>query len=93
MSENLPVHAPFAGTVIATSHGPDDNVAAGEVLVVLEAMKMEHEIVAQANAVVSHVNVAVGDTVDRGSAARGPRPRRGKRNHEPTEPNRPTREP
>ena len=60
------MHAPFGGTVIATSHGPDDNVAAGEVLVVLEAMKMEHEIVAQANAVVSHVNVAVGDTVTEG---------------------------
>jgi biotin carboxyl carrier protein len=41
---DLPLHAPFAGTVIAIARNTDDRITAGEALVVLEAMKMEHEI-------------------------------------------------
>jgi acetyl-CoA/propionyl-CoA carboxylase, biotin carboxylase, biotin carboxyl carrier protein len=41
---DLPLHAPFAGTVIAIARTTDDRIKAGEPLVVLEAMKMEHEI-------------------------------------------------
>lgn len=40
--------APFAGSVIAVERAPGEPVRAGAVLVVLEAMKMEHEVVAQA---------------------------------------------
>jgi len=60
------VTAPFAGTVIAIAHEPDEQVGRGEALVVLEAMKMEHEIVAETGGVIRSVAVSVGDTVDEG---------------------------
>jgi acetyl-CoA carboxylase carboxyltransferase component len=58
--------APFAGTVIAIAHAPDEPVGQGEVLVVLEAMKMEHEVIAEAGGVVRRVAVGVGETVEEG---------------------------
>jgi acetyl-CoA carboxylase carboxyltransferase component len=63
---DLPLHAPFAGTVVAIARNNDDRIAAGEALVVLEAMKMEHEIPAGIDGTVRSVEVAVGDTVDEG---------------------------
>jgi len=63
---DLPLHAPFAGTVIAIARNTDDRITAGEALVVLEAMKMEHEIPAEVDGVVRSLEVAVGDTVDEG---------------------------
>jgi len=60
------VSAPFAGVVIALAGEPDELVRAGSVLVVLEAMKMEHEVLASVDGVVSRVEVAVGDTVAEG---------------------------
>ena len=60
------VTAPFAATVIAVAHAPDEQVGRGEALVVLEAMKMEHEIVAEFAGVVRSVEVKVGETVDEG---------------------------
>jgi acetyl-CoA carboxylase carboxyltransferase component len=58
--------APFAGTVIAIARGADDAVGAGEALIVLEAMKMEHEVVAEAGGVVRRIEVEVGETVEAG---------------------------
>jgi acetyl-CoA carboxylase carboxyltransferase component len=55
--------APFAGVVVAVEHPPGTRVRAGVVLVVLEAMKMEHEVVAESDGVVSRVEVALGDAV------------------------------
>jgi biotin carboxyl carrier protein len=43
---------------------PGDQVAAGDLLVVLEAMKMEHRIVADVDAEVAEVLVEVGDSVE-----------------------------
>ena len=63
---DLTLHAPFAGTVIAIARKPDQRVGAGEVLVVLEAMKMEHEVAAEVDGVVRSLEVAVGDAVDEG---------------------------
>jgi acetyl-CoA carboxylase carboxyltransferase component len=60
------VTAPFAGTVIAIAHQAPQPVAAGSALVILEAMKMEHEVIAEVDGVVSRVEVAVGDTVEEG---------------------------
>jgi len=60
------VQAPFAGTVVAVRRDPDDSVSAGQVLVVIEAMKMEHEIPAAIDGVVLSLEVAVGDSVDEG---------------------------
>ncbi len=66
MSESVPLHAPFAGTVVAVWHDGHDSVTAGQVLVVIEAMKMEHEIAAEVDGTVRSVDVAVGETVDEG---------------------------
>ncbi len=60
------VKAPFAGTVIAIAHEPDDPVGVGEALIVLEAMKMEHEIVADHPGTVEQIAVEIGDTVEEG---------------------------
>jgi acetyl-CoA carboxylase carboxyltransferase component len=62
----LAVHAQFAGVVIAIEHGADERVGAGTPLMVLEAMKMEHEILAESDGVVSSVAVSVGDSVQEG---------------------------
>src|SRR4051794_41395177 len=66
MGSEVAVTAPFAGTVIAIAREPAESVRAGAALVVLEAMKMEHEVVADSDGVVRRVEVAVGDTVDEG---------------------------
>jgi acetyl-CoA carboxylase carboxyltransferase component len=66
VSEDVRLHAPFAGTVVAVTRDPDDPVTAGEPLVVLEAMKMEHEVAAGMSGVVSSLEVSVGDTVEEG---------------------------
>jgi acetyl-CoA carboxylase carboxyltransferase component len=65
-ADELTITAPFSGTVIAIAHGPDEAVRAGAAVVVLEAMKMEHEVVADADGYVDRIDVAVGDTVDEG---------------------------
>ncbi len=52
------------GTVTAVLVAPGDRVGAGETLVVLEAMKMEHRAVAAADGVVEDVRVRVGQYVD-----------------------------
>jgi acetyl-CoA carboxylase carboxyltransferase component len=72
--------APFTGTVVATPAATDDHVAAGAPVVVIEAMKMEHEIVAERDATVTELNVRIGETVEEGqrlatlSHADGPAP-------------------
>ncbi len=58
--------APFSGTVIAIARRPEEPVPAGTVVVVLEAMKMEHEVVADIGGTLRSVEVAVGDAVDEG---------------------------
>jgi acetyl-CoA carboxylase carboxyltransferase component len=58
--------APFTGTVVATPAGADEDVAAGTPVVVIEAMKMEHEIVAERDGTVIELSVEVGQTVEEG---------------------------
>jgi acetyl-CoA carboxylase carboxyltransferase component len=65
-SSELAVRAQFAGVVVAIAHGADERVGAGTPLVVLEAMKMEHEVLAETDGVVRSVAVAVGDSVEEG---------------------------
>jgi propionyl-CoA carboxylase alpha chain len=56
--------APVPGRIVAVSCTAGDRVEAGQTLVVLEAMKMEHRIEAAAPATVGEVLCAVGDQVD-----------------------------
>src|SRR6202035_3407777 len=65
-TSELAVTASFAGVVVAIAHGTDEQVGAGTPLVVLEAMKMEHEVLAEMDGVVRRVAVEVGDAVQEG---------------------------
>jgi len=58
------LRAPMPGKVISVEVKADDTVEEGQTLMVIEAMKMEHAIVAPANGSVEEVCYAVGDTVD-----------------------------
>lgn len=62
----LPIDAPFAGVVVTVTRAVAESVQAGAPLVVLEAMKMEHEVLAPAAGIVRHVAVSVGDAVEQG---------------------------
>jgi propionyl-CoA carboxylase alpha chain len=56
------------GKVIKLAVEAGAEVAAGDVLVVLEAMKMEHELTAPAAGIVTELRVAEGDQVESGMA-------------------------
>jgi len=62
----LSVTAPFAGVVVSIPYTRHEQVGAGAPLVVLEAMKMEHEVLAETAGVVGALAVAVGDAVEEG---------------------------
>ncbi|MDX2380273.1 MAG: biotin carboxylase N-terminal domain-containing protein [Acidimicrobiia bacterium] len=55
--------APMPGQVLATECAVGDSVEEGQLLVLLEAMKMEHRIVAPFDGVVGELRVAAGDQV------------------------------
>ncbi len=59
-----PVKCPMPGTILAVNCSAGQAIKSGQVLVVLEAMKMENEIVAPRDATVSQVLVSKGDTVN-----------------------------
>jgi 3-methylcrotonyl-CoA carboxylase alpha subunit len=58
--------APMSGAVVAIAVAVGDRVEAGDTLMVIEAMKMEHAITAQVAAKVSEVLFTIGDQVDEG---------------------------
>jgi len=62
------VKAVLAGNIFKVNVSPGDAVSQGDPLLVVEAMKMETEVVAPAAGTISQVNVAVGDVVAVGDA-------------------------
>ncbi|MED6303788.1 MAG: biotin/lipoyl-containing protein, partial [Actinomycetota bacterium] len=58
--------APMPGKIVAIEVSEGDSVNTSQLLVLMEAMKMEHQIVAAFDGVVAEVRVAVGDQVDNG---------------------------
>ena len=64
---NVAVSAPMPGKILAVKAKEGDSVKAGDVLLVLEAMKMENEILAPQDGVVASINVKVGDSVESGA--------------------------
>jgi acetyl/propionyl-CoA carboxylase alpha subunit len=61
------VIAPMPGLVLKVNVQVGQSVAAGQGLVVVEAMKMENELKAPADGSVSRIDVAPGDTVEKGA--------------------------
>jgi len=60
------IEAPIPGRVVAVKVAPGDEVRPGQPVVVLEAMKMENELVAERSGTVQEVFAAAGDVVDAG---------------------------
>jgi len=58
--------APMPGTVLAVHAAPGDTVAQGQLLMIVEAMKMEHRITAPAAGTVTEVRARPGDQVSGG---------------------------
>ena len=56
--------APMAGRIVAVRAKAGEAVGKGQVLVILEAMKMEHEIKAPADGTVEEIGVAEGEQVE-----------------------------
>ena len=62
-----PVNAPMPGNILKVNVTAGQTVKSGTVLVVLEAMKMENEIMAPKDGTVTQVLVQKGSTVDTGA--------------------------
>src|SRR6185369_4471140 len=60
------LRAPLQAQLVQWLVGPGDTVRAGDVVVILEAMKMEHEVRAAAAGRVRQLFYAAGETVDKG---------------------------
>ena len=63
---SVKVEAPMPGTILDVKVSVGDSVSSGSVLCILEAMKMENEIVAPQDGTVASINVAKSDSVEAG---------------------------
>ncbi len=61
------INAPMPGTILAVNVSAGQSVKKGDVLFILEAMKMENEIMSPVDGTVSAVSVTKGATVESGS--------------------------
>lgn len=61
------VNAPMPGNILKVNVAPGQAVKEGDVLLILEAMKMENEIMASCSGTVSQVFVTKGATVETGA--------------------------
>jgi len=59
--------APMPGTVVRVAVAEGDTMTAGQTVLVLEAMKMEHVVAAPTDGVVGALHAVAGDTVDTGA--------------------------
>ena len=60
------VNSPMPGKILAVKANIGDAVKKGTVILILEAMKMENEIVAPSDGTVASIDVAVGGSVEAG---------------------------
>jgi pyruvate carboxylase subunit B len=60
-----PIRAPMPGMVVRVEVAEGDVVRAGQGIVIVEAMKMENELLAEAAAVVRRVHVREGEPVEK----------------------------
>ena len=64
---SVKVAAPMPGKILGVKANPGQAVKKGDVIVILEAMKMENEIVAPQDGTIASINVATGDSVEAGA--------------------------
>lgn len=60
------IRSPMPGTILRVAIAPGDKVKKGDTLLILEAMKMENEILAPDDGSIREVNVAKGASVNAG---------------------------
>ena len=63
---SVKIAAPMPGKILAIKANAGQAVKRGEVVMILEAMKMENEITAPEDGTIAGINVAVGDSVESG---------------------------
>ena len=63
-AEGTQIKAPMPGTILAVKKNVGEAVKAGDVIVVLEAMKMENDIVAPCDGTVKSINAPKGTNVN-----------------------------
>lgn len=63
---SVKVNAPMPGKIVGVKAAPGDVVKRGQVILVLEAMKMENDIAAPSDGTIASIPVAVGATVEAG---------------------------
>lgn len=66
-SRIVSLDAPLTGTIVRVAKSPDQSVAAGETICVLEAMKMENEVKAPEDGVLESLDVVQGQKVASGA--------------------------
>jgi biotin carboxyl carrier protein len=64
---SVKVSSPMPGKILAVKASVGQTVKKGDVVLILEAMKMENEIVAPQNGTVASINVTVGQSVEAGT--------------------------
>ena len=63
---SVKIAAPMPGKILAVKANAGQAVKKGDVVMILEAMKMENEITAPQDGTIAEINVAVGDSVESG---------------------------
>ena len=64
---SVKVTAPMPGKIVGVKAAVGQAVKKGETVLVLEAMKMENDIVAPQDGTVASINVSTGDAVESGA--------------------------
>lgn len=64
---NVKITAPMPGTIVEVKAKVGDPVKNGTVIAVLEAMKMENDVVADRDGTIASINVSKGESVSTGS--------------------------
>ena len=64
---NATINAPMNGNIVDVKVKVGDKVTNGTVIAVLEAMKMENDIVCDKDGIIASINVNKGDTVETGA--------------------------
>ena len=61
------VKSPMPGNILSVNVNVGDTVAEGQVLMILEAMKMENDVVASCDGTIASINVTKGQSVETGT--------------------------
>lgn len=62
-----PINSPMPGTILKVNVAAGQTVKSGDILMILEAMKMENEIMAPKDGTITSVSISEGATVESGT--------------------------